>query len=356
MKKILALIFILFSTTLIADGNNWGPCYWQGAVTKCFPSTGLYLDNSRTLRLGTNNTTNYVELKAPNSLASNFSYSFPVVNASDTVVLEATAETLAAKTLTGVPSITLNATGAIDWAAGNVSIGASIGANTMQLGGASSTIKVNNLLSVHGNITTDSNNIFLNNAAAGSGADWTLQLSRPTSGMTANTTVTMPIISDTLIGRTTTDTLTNKTLVTSANSLTGSTGGAGAPTGIIGEFLQTSTTPGAVATNTTTYTTVSTLTLTTGTWLISASILSDSVATQTGFFTQLFVKGSNGNAAGYDTIYTTTNAIAGSQTLTFASRVVTVASGDADKTIVVKGKSQTAAGSCYGYITGVRIY
>ncbi len=125
------------------------------------------------------------------------------------------AETLALKTLTGVVSITLAATGAVDWAAGNVSIGASIGANTMTLGGASSTVRVPGNFSF-GTATVDGDDFVLNQDAAGSGADWKLTLHRPTSGMSAAATITLPTATATLATLGLTETLAGKTLTTPA--------------------------------------------------------------------------------------------------------------------------------------------
>lgn len=73
MKKIL-LLFALFSTIGNAAES---PCYFGGAFVKCFPSGGIWLDNLKTLRLGTNNATNYVELAAPSGMALNYTVTWP---------------------------------------------------------------------------------------------------------------------------------------------------------------------------------------------------------------------------------------------------------------------------------------
>ncbi len=131
--------------------------------------------------------------------------------ATATIATLALAETLSSKTFTGVVSITLNASAAIDWAAGNVALGASIGANTLTLAGASSTVRVPGTLSI-GTLATDSDDLILNNDAAGSGVDWKLTLHRPTSGMGAAATITLPTATSTLATLGLAETLALKTL------------------------------------------------------------------------------------------------------------------------------------------------
>lgn len=53
------------------------PCYWAGTTVKCFPSTGIFLDNSRTLRLGTNDTTHYIELASPTGVGTSYTWTLP---------------------------------------------------------------------------------------------------------------------------------------------------------------------------------------------------------------------------------------------------------------------------------------
>ncbi len=166
-------------------------------------------------------------------------------------------QSLGAKTLTTCAGITLNAAAPIDWAAGNVSLGASIGANTLTIGGASSTVRIPGALS-YGTATIDGDDFVLNNDAAGSGADWKITLHRPTSGMAAAATITLPVTTDTLVGLATTDTLTNKTLTspkinenvaltttaTKLNYLTSATGTTGtASTNVVFSTSPTIATP-----------------------------------------------------------------------------------------------------------------
>ncbi len=107
------------------------------------------------------------------------------------------AQTLASKTFTGVVSITLAASGAIDWAAGSVSLGATIGANTLTVGGSTSTVRIAGAFSCLTG-STDSSDWVLNNAAAASGADWKGTFRRPASGMTAAAVWTMPSATGTI--------------------------------------------------------------------------------------------------------------------------------------------------------------
>lgn len=74
MKTLLILLVFLQSWKSFAVES---PCYWQGQLVKCLPTTGIYLNNSRTLRLGTNNETNYVELLADAGMAVNYSITLP---------------------------------------------------------------------------------------------------------------------------------------------------------------------------------------------------------------------------------------------------------------------------------------
>ena len=54
-----------------------GPFPGHGSYVLCFPAQGIYLTNSRTIRLGTNNDSNYVELAAPSGMTTNKSFVLP---------------------------------------------------------------------------------------------------------------------------------------------------------------------------------------------------------------------------------------------------------------------------------------
>lgn len=64
----MALVAVLMCLSKSAFAQN-SPCYWSGTVVKCFPTTGIFLNGQRSLRLG-DSTTNYVELKASSSVTT----------------------------------------------------------------------------------------------------------------------------------------------------------------------------------------------------------------------------------------------------------------------------------------------
>lgn len=66
MLKFIMMLAMLAET---ANAQN-SPCYWSGSVVKCFPTTGIYLDKQKSLRLGDSGTTNYVELKGGSSITT----------------------------------------------------------------------------------------------------------------------------------------------------------------------------------------------------------------------------------------------------------------------------------------------
>lgn len=70
------------------------------------------------------------------------------------------------------------------------------------------------------------NDIELNDAATGTGADYKATIRRPSTGMTGNTVITVPSVTTTLVGRDSTDTLTNKTI--SDSTFSGGTADASA--------------------------------------------------------------------------------------------------------------------------------
>ena len=136
------------------------------------------------------------------------------------------------------------------------------------------------------------------------------------------------------------------------SGFTGNVAGTSIGAGIVGEMITGS--GSNVTTNTSTYTTIATATLTTGVWLVSGTIYADNVATQTGADAALAIKGTTGSTLAVDLLLSR-QAAAQASNLTFAARVVVIASGDSDKTVAVRAKSVTAAGACYGYVTAVRI-
>lgn len=91
-------------------------------------------------------------LKAP-AAASTYTWTLPA--ATDTLAALALAQTLQAKTLTTCAGITFTAGAALDWAAGNATIGASIGANTLTIGGASSFVSIPGAIGASGYATNN---------------------------------------------------------------------------------------------------------------------------------------------------------------------------------------------------------
>jgi hypothetical protein len=87
MRKFIALLALLFAMPASAVES---PCYWAGTVVKCLPSTGIHLDNLKTLRLGTNNDTNYVELVAPSGMSANKTLTLPDTSPGNGQVLYST--------------------------------------------------------------------------------------------------------------------------------------------------------------------------------------------------------------------------------------------------------------------------
>ncbi len=96
---VVALLALLIATAAPAQ-QTASPCYWQGQLVKCFPTTGIYLDGNRSVRFGetTGNGSNYVEVKAPAALGGDFVMTLPA--ATDTFVGLATTDVLTNKTLT----------------------------------------------------------------------------------------------------------------------------------------------------------------------------------------------------------------------------------------------------------------
>lgn len=147
------LLLLIMTLCGQASAQNSVACIWSGTFAKCMPSTGILLENQRSVRFGelTANGVNYVAVQAPASTTGNRTVTLP--DATTTLVGRDTTDTLTNKTLTG---------------------------NTAA-----------NLISGSGTLTLN------------------------TSG-----TITVPNGTDTLVGKDTSDTLTNKSISGSANTLT----------------------------------------------------------------------------------------------------------------------------------------
>jgi len=132
----------------------------------------------------------------------------------------------------------------------------------------------------------------------------------------------------------------------------GRTDGSTPAAGYIGEMLSGQC--GSTTTNTSGYTDLVTLTLTAGIWLVSMCGQSDNVASETGFDAAFIVSGTGGTTQGVDAFYVRHAACQG-HSFAFAPRRIVIATGTADKTVVLQGKSVTAAGLMTGYVTAIRI-
>lgn len=223
MFRSIILALSLLSVTAQAQQS---PCYWMGQLVKCFPTTGIYLNNSRTLRLGTNNQTNYVELKAPTGMGGNAVLTMP--NATDTLVGKATTDTLTNKTLTAPVIATIVNSGTL-----------TLPTSTDTLVGRATTDTLTNKTLTAPIIATISNTGTLTlptstDTLVGRATTDTLTnktLTAPIIATISNTgTLTLPTSSDTLVGRDTTDTLTNKTLTSPIFSTIVNTGTLTLPT------------------------------------------------------------------------------------------------------------------------------
>lgn len=207
MKKLIALLFLLDSSLALGQGTN-SPCYWAGTLAKCWPLTGIYLDDNRSLRLGEDsaNGSNYVELISPASLSGNGVMTLPA--ATDTFVGKATTDTLTNKTIdadgtgnsiTNIENADIKAAAAIerskmaDGTADHVVINSGAGAFSseatlaMSRGGAGAALTAAN----GGLCYSDADSLAL--TAAGTASMWVLSGGAGAPTMT-NTTTTAKVI------------------------------------------------------------------------------------------------------------------------------------------------------------------
>lgn len=136
-----------------------------------------------------------------------------------------------------------------------------------------------------------------------------------------------------------------------SSGLPGSADGSAVSIGNAGEMLEQYT--GDVATNTSTQTTVGSLTLTAGRWLVTVCSYNRNATSQTGAQHFLYTKGVTDVTYGKNYL-NTTNPAGGGSAATFPGRIVNIAPGDADKTVVIKQLSSTASSFGTSYITAIR--
>lgn len=244
MRYILGLLALIAN---IAQAQN-SPCYWSGQLVKCFPTTGIYLDTGRSLRLG-DATTNYVELKAANAVTT-YSLTWPpaqgssgqtISNNGSGILSWATFGPGTVTSVTGTPPIqvaTGTTTPVISITQSGVATDGYLSStdwntfNNKQAAGAYITALTGDVTATGPGSSTAtsvkaSDSWFLYN-----GSDPTKQLLFNLSGGTAaktmtiassptnNRVLTLPDATDTLVGKATTDTLTNKSISGSTNTIT----------------------------------------------------------------------------------------------------------------------------------------
>ena len=141
----------------------------------------------------------------------------------------------------------------------------------------------------------------------------------------------------------------------SGGTVPGSTSGTSIAAGYVGESLTASAGTTFIGT---TETDLVSLTLTTGVWLVSATSFSDGNTGVIGSQAKLYVKGSNSNIRAVDSLSAYDDGATGvrmATSLTFAPRVVVIASGDANKNILVRSYTVAGTGGFSGYISAARI-
>ena len=135
--------------------------------------------------------------------------------------------------------------------------------------------------------------------------------------------------------------------------LQGRTNGVAIEAGKVGEE-RVFTGSGNVSTNTSSFVEIGSLTLIEGVWQVSATCISDTAASQTGFLSKFNLLGVDGT--GWGDTYLAANYPAGLYSpVSFIPRTVRVSAGTADKTIKVLAQSITASGYGRAKITAVRI-
>lgn len=275
--------FVIFACALLCSslasaqvGSTASTCIWSGSLADCLPSTGILLRNQRVIRFSeaTGGGTNYVALTAPAALGGDRTATFP--DATGEITLDSNTQTLTNKTISGSNntitnvSLTTGVTGVLPLANGGTN---------------------KNATAVNGGLVwSDADSLEI--TAAGTASQWVLSGGAATPTM-SNTTTTAKIIdgsadaiqltvqgnatqtSDIFVTEKSDGTDLLRVTNTAGTAIKGTTTGAVAATGDVGE-IQTVILPvaskNALATGTAENLSASTLGLGAGQYQISGGI------------------------------------------------------------------------------------
>lgn len=276
--RLLIFLSVLFQGTFANAqvGSVASTCIWSGSLADCLPSTGILLRNQRVIRFSeaTGGGTNYVALTAPAALAADRTATFP--DATGEIVLDSAAQTLTNKTINGSNntitnvSLTTGVTGVLPLANGGTN---------------------KNATAVNGGLVwSDADSFEI--TAAGTASQWVLSGGTATPTM-SNTTTTAKFIdgsadaiqltvqgngtqtSDIFVAEKSDGTDLLEVTNTAGTAIRGTTTGATAASGFVGE-IQTVILPvaskNALATGTAENMSASTLGLNAGQYQISGGV------------------------------------------------------------------------------------
>jgi hypothetical protein len=187
------------SSAILVDSNK--------AIDELFIGNNSSTGGTIKFNEGTNNGTNFIALKAPNSVVSNVTFTLPSVDGTNGQVL------------------TTNGSGTLSFStvSGNLTISDdSSSIATINL--LNDTLKIAGGTGLTSSISGDTVTLDIDNTVVTLTGTQTLTnktLTTPIISTISNTgTLTLPTSTDTLVGRATTDTLTNKTISLTNNTLT----------------------------------------------------------------------------------------------------------------------------------------